>query len=192
MRLLAAAGVVALVVSFSPVTLWYSEFLAGPWTDPKGEILIVPSSDGGPDGLLGEFSYWRTVYAAWAWQQGGFQQVVLTGSPATCEPMRRYLRFEGVPESAIRMELASASTRENAVHTAAMLKDVPGRKVLLTSDFHLYRAQRAFLAAGLEVLPHPIPDALKRAQRRTIRWSVFLDLMVETAKIAYYRAQGWI
>lgn len=190
--LLALTGLAMLLVTFSPVTLWYTRLLAGPWNDPKGEVLIVPAADGGPGDLLGEFSYWRTVYAAWAWQSGGFRQVVLTGSRASCEPMRRYLLFEGVPEESIQMEVRSASTRDNGVHTERILRGVSGRKVLLTSDFHMFRAQRAFAAAGLNTLPRPIPDAGKRAQRWQARWGVFLELMVETGKIIYYRLRGWI
>jgi uncharacterized SAM-binding protein YcdF (DUF218 family) len=73
-----------------------------------------------------------------------------------------------------------------------MLRDTPERKVLLTSDYHMFRAFRAFQKAGLNVLSRPIPDARKRAARWLYRWWVFLDLSSETMKIVYYRARGWI
>lgn len=181
-----------LLVTVTPISAWYAALLAGPWGEPKGETLIVLSADGGPGTLLGEFSYWRTVYAAWTWQEGGFREIVLTGSPAACEPMRAYLLFQGVPPQAIRMELQSNNTRDNARHTAAMLRHSQGTKVLLTSDFHMFRAHRVFRQAGLETMPRPIPDAGKRAQRPLARWGVFLDLLQETGKIAYYAARGWL
>jgi hypothetical protein len=56
----------------------------------------------------------------------------------------------------------------------------------------MYRAQRAFKKAGLDVLPRPFPDVRKRAQAPLGRWEAFLDLTKETAKIAYYYLRGWI
>lgn len=106
--------------------------------------------------------------------------------------MRDYLIFSGVPEAAILVEAASRSTRENALEAAALLKDTPGSKVLLTSDYHMRRAYAAFAKAGLDVLPRPIPDARKRWQSWRERWMVACELAVETAKIVYYQLRGWI
>jgi len=97
-----------------------------------------------------------------------------------------------VPAQAIQIETQSRSTRENALYVKALLAGVPGRKVLLTSDYHMFRAHRAFKKAGLEVVPRPYPDAGKRASGWTGRWPAFLDLVRETIKIGYYYAHGWI
>jgi uncharacterized SAM-binding protein YcdF (DUF218 family) len=102
------------------------------------------------------------------------------------------MRCIGIPADAIAIESESRNTRENAVNTARLLGHVPGRKVLLTSDFHMFRARRAFLKAGLDVSSRPFPDVIKRAQRWRGRWGCFLDLIEETAKIAYYFIRGWI
>ena len=64
--------------------------------------------------------------------------------------------------------------------------------MLLTSDFHMYRAQRTFKKAGLDVLPRPFPDVRKRATSLLGRWEAFLDLTYETAKIVGYYVRGWI
>ena len=63
--------------------------------------------------------------------------------------------------------------------------------MLLTSDYHMFRARRAFRKAGLEVEPRPFPDADKRLNNWRARWQVVLDLGVETVKIVYYRVRGW-
>jgi len=42
----------------------------------------------------------------------------------------------------------SRSTRENALNTARLLAGDTGTLVLMTSDFHMYRALRAFRKAG--------------------------------------------
>ena len=65
-------------------------------------------------------------------------------------------------------------------------------KVLLTSDYHMYRAHRVFAKQGIQVEPRPIPDVLKRGAGWRGRWPAFLDLLTESAKILYYRARGWI
>lgn len=181
-----------LLVTTTPVNQWYSELLAGPWSEPKGDILIVLGADGPGGGIIGAESYWRSFYAVLVWREGGFRSIVLSGGRGAAESMRDFLLFEKVPADRILIENHSSSTRENAVFTAAMLRGVPGRKVLLTSDFHIYRSVRAFGKAGLDVTPRRIPDALKRNGQWMERWPVFLDLMAETAKIVGYRVRGWI
>ena len=76
--------------------------------------------------------------------------------------MGRFLTASGIPPDKILLETNSASTRENALFTAAMIQTLPGTKVLLTSDYHMFRARRAFEAAGLHVVPRPFPDVLKQ------------------------------
>ena len=106
--------------------------------------------------------------------------------------MRDFLVCQGVPQQAIQLESMSSSTRENALPAKQILARSEGRKVLLTSDYHMFRAHRAFNQVGLEILPRPYPDVRKRATRWIGRWAAFLDLMTETAKIIYYFARGWI
>ncbi len=71
-----------------------------------------------------------------------------------------------------------------------MLQGLPGRAVLLTSDYHVFRATRAFRKAGVAVLARPIPDARKRAANWDRRWDAFQDLVIETAKTGYYFLRG--
>ncbi len=146
--------------------------------------------------MIGESSYWRCVYAARAWKEGDFHQIVISGGGwqriSAAEAMREFLVSQGVPAEAIRLETHSRSTRENALDTKELLAGVPGRKVLLTSDYHMFRAYRAFRKVGLEVLPRPFPDVRKRAIRWRGRWPAFVELMEESLKIVSYYAHGWI
>ena len=137
----------------------------------------------------------RSLYAVRAYRERGFPLVVVSGgagSPAVASSMRDFLQSQGVPASVLRVEERSRSTRENAQYVSELLKATPGRKVLLTSDYHMYRALRAFHKAGLDVAPHPVPDAFKRSGTLEGRWAAFLDLAGESAKIGYYWARGWI
>jgi uncharacterized SAM-binding protein YcdF (DUF218 family) len=181
-------------VMFTPLAPWWARKLAGPWNDPSGDILIVLAGSGLEDGVLGESSYWRSVYAVRAYRQAPYAQVVVSGGGPTHPgvAMRDFLICQGVPADRIIVENRATSTRENALYVRQLLAQTPGRKVLLTSDYHMYRAQRAFTKAGLLTLPHPFPDAIKRSASRTERWPIFFDLSSEAAKSVYYFVRGWI
>jgi uncharacterized SAM-binding protein YcdF (DUF218 family) len=89
-------------------------------------------------------------------------------------------------------EWRSTSTRENAIETAKLIQDMPGKKVLLTSDFHMYRAIRVFRKLGIEVTPMPVPDVLRSTEHWNGRFPAFETMVVESVKIAYYGLRGWI
>ncbi|MDP3001083.1 MAG: YdcF family protein [Bryobacterales bacterium] len=195
LRGLAALGLLVLAVTFSPLTYWWASWLAGPWNDPSGEVLIVLAGDSIEGDFLGRSSYWRAVYAVLAWRQGVAGRVLISGGTPGAPlagQMRNFLVHSGVPAERIEMDPNSQSTRESALQCAARLRGIAGTKVLLTSDYHMHRAVRCFRAAGLDVAPRPIPDARKQYMRIEERWSVFLSLVKETAKIVYYRLRGWM
>jgi uncharacterized SAM-binding protein YcdF (DUF218 family) len=196
-RLLTALGLLMVLVSFTPLVSWWARLLAGRWDDPSGEVIVVLTGSGMDSLILGESSYWRAVYAVFVYQEGrGVRQIVLSGGGGEHAPsalaMQRFLEASGVPREIIRTETVSGSTRQSALEVTRMLRDTPGRKVLLTSDYHMLRAERAFRKAGLEIEPRPFPDAIKRATRWQGRWPAFLDLVTESAKIGYYFVRGWI
>jgi uncharacterized SAM-binding protein YcdF (DUF218 family) len=193
--ILAFIGALVLVVTFTPLVRWWAIQLAGPWDDPGGETLIVLAGSGGGDGVIGYGTYLRCQYAVFAWRQGGFRKLVVSGGPPEhpqANAMKNFLVSQGVPESAIVTEGRSHSTRENAEFSKSAFTSTDGNRVLMTSDFHMYRAVRVFRKSGITVLPRPIPDASKRSSSWLGRWPAFLDLCVETVKIGYYSAKGWI
>lgn len=180
------------LITFTPFVSWYARRLATSWNDPDGDILIVLA--GGAlesEGFPAEDTMLRCLYGVRAYRAGHFRQVIVAGFQ-TSRFMRNLLACDGVPGGIIEVEGASRSTRENALRTAALLRGVSGRVVLLTSDYHMYRAARAFHKAGLQVLEYPIPDAGKRGVWPQKRCMVFADEVLETVKILYYRARGWI
>jgi uncharacterized SAM-binding protein YcdF (DUF218 family) len=174
---------------------WWGRKLAGEWQDPKGDVLVVLGGAASQDGILAAGSYWRSAYAVRAYREDGFKRVVLSGhgNPDPIAPtMGNYLRGHNIPPEAITIEDRSRNTRENALRTREVLQGVTGTVVLLTSDYHMFRAYRVFRKAGLEVRPRPIPDVTKRSMGWKGRWPAFLDLAEETVKIGYYYARGWI
>ncbi len=193
---LALLGLVVVVVTLTPIDRWWADKLAGGWRHPQGDILIVlGGEESSDDGIIAWDTYVRSLYAVRAFREQGFPVIVTSGSgsPITeAAAMRDFLLSQGVPSSVVRMEDRSRSTRENAQNVAELLKGVSGRKVLLTSDYHIYRALRTFRKAGLEVAPWPVPDAFKHGSSVDERWSGFLDLVLETIKIGYYGVRGWM
>lgn len=189
--LCASIGFVFLLATLTPFVSWYGGKLAGPWNDPGGDTLIVLSGGDLADGFPAENTMLRCLYAVRAWRTGHFRKVVVSGAVIGGH-MRSLMAAEGVPAEAIVVENESLSTHESALAAARLLAGDAGSKVLLTSDYHMFRSARAFRKASLEIKPYPIPDARKRAVSLIRRWPAFLDEAVETAKIAYYSLRGWI
>jgi uncharacterized SAM-binding protein YcdF (DUF218 family) len=189
-RLLAALGLTVVLATVTPIDLWWAHAYSGPIEQPRGDILILLSAAADDHGLISFSSYWRARYALMAWRTGSFQKIVISGGggPGILD----FLVLQGVPREDIVAEWQSNSTRENGINTARLVATMPGKKVLLTSDFHMYRAIRVFRKLGVEVTPMPVPDVLKSAKHWNARFPDFETLVVESAKIGYYRLRGWI
>lgn len=191
----AALGVLVLVVTFTPLVRWWAYAYAHPWSDPQPGVLIVLGGAEGPRGMIGYDSYIRAEYALLDYQKIGFGTIILSGGGrerAVADNMRDFLQCEGIPAAVLKTESASMSTRENALLTARMLQGYVGNLILLTSDYHMFRAYRTFRKAGLNVIGNPAPDVIKRAGTWQGRWPAFLDLVTETLKIVYYKSRDWI
>lgn len=190
--------VLFLVIHFTPLVPWWAAQLAHPWNDSDGDILIVLANEQQSDDIIGLNSYWRSVYAVRAWRGGHFKAMVISGgSPkgvhrSMASVMGDFIICNGVPRDKVFLEEKSLTTRENALFTKEMIGNWPGTRVLLTSDYHTYRALRVFQAVGLPVLAHPFPDVMKQSNGILNRGPCFWGLCVETSKIAWYWAKGWI
>jgi uncharacterized SAM-binding protein YcdF (DUF218 family) len=191
--------IVLTVLYTSPLVPRVARWLTGDWEDAKGDVLIVLGGNQLSDGTLGLESYWRSVYAFWAFRDGGFKRVVITGGPNDNQPgpavarvMADFIVALGVPREDILLEEKSQSTRENALMTVPLVREMAGTKVLLTSDIHMRRARAAFARAGLNTVPAPVPDVRKRWNSWVNRWSCIFDVGVGLAKYGYYAARGWV
>jgi len=201
-RLLLITGAFFFLITCTPMDSWWATALAGPWDDPKGDVLILLTGAGMEDGIIGENSYWRAVYAERVYKAHEVSEVLITGGGAEKPPiaatMRDFMIGQGVPAEAIRVEVAANSTRDSAVNIARMIAAEPERYgnnrklVLMTSDYHMYRSARVFAKAGVKAAPRPIPDVRKRQARWLERVNLFGELVLETVKIVYYKVRGWI
>jgi uncharacterized SAM-binding protein YcdF (DUF218 family) len=136
------------------------------------------------------------VYAARAYREGGFKHILISGGPeqeiTVADAMANYLEAHAVPKEVIVLERTSSSTRENALNCIPILRRYPGTYVLMTSDYHMLRARKAFAKVGIPVLPRPVPDVEKRSGNFRGRWPAFEEVVLEHAKIAYYAMKGWL
>ncbi len=189
-RICAVIGFIFVLVTVTPLVTWWAEAYAGPIERPKGDVLILLSAANDDRGGISFSSYWRAREAIYAFQTGGFRKIVVTGGGGPC--ILEYLIAEGIPREAIVAEWRSASTRESGVEMARLLQAMPGKKVLLTSDFHMYRALRVFRKLDIQVTPMAVRDVIQSSAGWGGRFGGFETMMGETAGIVYYWLRGWI
>jgi uncharacterized SAM-binding protein YcdF (DUF218 family) len=189
-RLLAAIGLITVLAIATPIVSWWARAYSGPIERPRGDVLILLSAASDDRGGISYSSYWRAREAIFAWQTGGFKKIVISGGGGP--GIRNFLLAEGVPSDVIVAEWRSTSTRENGIETARLIQGIPGKRVLLTSDFHMYRALRVFRKLGIEVTPMAVPDVLHLTEHWNGRFSAFETMLVESVKIVYYTLRGWI
>ena len=103
----------------------------------------------------------RLVYATALYKAGKAPVILLTGGASPdnrpeAQQMRDILRVMGVPVQDMLLENQSRDTHDNAVYSAELLKARDMQRVLLvTSAFHMRRAEALFSRQGLEVVPAP-------------------------------------
>lgn len=77
---------------------------------------------------------------------------------------KHYAEKHGVPESAILIETASRSTKQNLDEAAALMRDYRLRSAIIVSDpLHMARALKYARAAGIAALGSPTPTTRFRS-----------------------------
>jgi uncharacterized SAM-binding protein YcdF (DUF218 family) len=195
---LAAIGLLLAAVTFSPLVGLWTGLLAGQPSVASGNVMVVlgGSTQVLSTGIvLDQPSYWMCEYAKTVYRQANFKRIIITdtgsaGTPVTVL-MADQLQLIGVAPDVIEIESKSNNLHEQAAAVKAMLGD-ESEAVLLTSDYRMFRASRAFTKAGIRVRPLPVGDASVRAEAGTLRWSVLFQLLNEQVKIVEYWARRWI
>lgn len=156
---------------------WFAKDLLMVETPPTyGNVLVV----------LGGGLEDRARYGAQLFCDGLASSVIVTGA-GDCIISRDYLTTGGVPPENIRLECDSRSTRENALHTAPILREMGARRVVLvTTWYHGRRAFTTFRDAvpemELSILctrPHLVED--RRPTFYSARW-----VFREYVKLGWY------
>jgi uncharacterized SAM-binding protein YcdF (DUF218 family) len=183
-----------LLITLTPVLRPWLFWLSTPWGGEVPEVVLVLGGDEQAPGLIGYSTYLRLHYAARFWRTGQIKRFVLSGGSSggrpLAEAMAEFLRGYGVPPEAMVLEDRSHSTWENIGNSKALLDALPGRKALLTSDYHMRRAIAVCRRQGLQIEPLTVPEGEKRLQAPLQRWPLLLTLGTETGKLIWYRAAG--
>ncbi len=198
--LLTTIGALFLIVVLTPVIALTTEVTEPDWYSGNGEVLVVLGgsmlvSGTGPQATLGYDSYLRCVYAAWIFRSHKFRYVVVSGGDGLANAMAKYLIDNGVDSRAILTERSAMTTLENAEFTHRILLAKYHRRkipmvVLLTSDYHAWRAKRTFQRNGVAARTIPIPDLIKRSSSYAYRPMGAFTLFSEWAKDIFYIASG--
>jgi len=193
-------AILLLVITFTPLDSAIASKLATDWYDGNGDVLVVLGGSmlvpgTGPQATLGYDSYLRTAYASWVLHSRRFTWVVVSGAGGLAQGMDKFLVQNGIPPGSILEEAQATSTFENASY----VKDLLARRhllapacriVILTSDFHSWRASRVFEKQGMRVRVIPVPDVLKRSSSRIYRWQGVFTLLNEFGKDLGYAVIG--
>lgn len=153
-------------------------------TDRARQADVIVVLGGGQSGTTR-----RTVHAVALYQQGYAPYIICSGGVAPDEWMSEAERCahaaerRGVPADAIILETASLSTEENAIESAAIMHERGWDDAILVSDdFHLWRAHWLFEKEGVQVWPSP---AQITVQSLSLRGHVIL-VMREIAATGWY------
>jgi uncharacterized SAM-binding protein YcdF (DUF218 family) len=175
--------------------------LGAVFADEPARWLVVRDPPGAVDVALvmaGDPGYERTRTAARLWKEGQVSLLIVTGgqpSPGdSASSMRDTAVALGVPESRIRLEEVSGSTREAMLAVQPLLEALDVRRVaVVSSPYHQRRACWAARRAleGVEVVSRPAdpsywsPEGWWRdpGSRRIV--------FGEYLKLAYYVLRGW-
>ena len=137
---------------------------------PERRAMIVLSAGIDPDELgtpamerLSDAALDRCIGAARIYRTYGFGHVILSGRDPALAPaelvggMADLMEALGVPREKILLETEALDTRENALFSARVVRDLQAtRVVVVTSALHMPRAVRWFERAGLRVIPAPV------------------------------------
>lgn len=179
-------------------------------------VAIVMGGFGSMNRETGQMTYVedradRLWEAICLYREGRVRQILITGDPtsiveddgsSTAELFLRYMEQLGVDREAFILEQQARNTRQNAVNTAALLKQksIAGRECLLiTSATHMDRSVRCFAKVGVrpDVMAVNLPDPPSHINHRAfypewaaaVKWETLLN---EKIGDLAYRLMGYV
>lgn len=159
-RILLILLVVALII---PTLLALAIFLYGQ-TDRavKSDLIIVLGAGTRPSGNPSVAHMRRVQHAASLYKKGMAPLILCTGGFTARNPKSEAgacagaLQQLGIPPSAILMEENSRSTEENAIEAKkVMMARNLATAILISDNYHLWRAEMLFKAQGIQVSLSP-------------------------------------
>lgn len=152
----------------------------------------------------------RIIHALELYKRGKIQKILISGGTGSLDrpdlteanELVKVLRLYNMPDEDIIVENESRNTYENAILSAGILKEKfpDGRFLLITSAFHLRRAQACFDKSGIETdvfstdfYTHPtsftIDSMIIPNEKAFVKWQT---LVREILGIFAYKLAGYI
>lgn len=144
----------------------------------------------------------RLTSALWLYRAGRVRRILISGGSGTvhakahteAQDLATLLRLAGVPNAAIILEEKSRNTRENALFTQQLVAARPelDTLILVTSAFHLRRAQGCFAKVGLR--PIAFPAGYRSTDRRATPdfWLVPSPEALMNFSLLTHEVAGWL
>lgn len=175
---LAAVGVLVVYVGVTFVQVW----LASRNDDAQKAAAIVVMGAAQWNGVPSPVLKGRLDHAVELYEQGMAPLIVVTGGKqagdATTQGMSgyQYLREQGVPEEAIKVEVAGTNSFEELSASALILEQagVGSDVVIVTDPYHALRA--AEIAEEVGMRPHVSPTDASTSARQLARETVAVSL----------------
>ena len=140
----------------------------------------------------------RLLHAQALYRAGKAPMIVVSGGSRSWEApeavlMAEILQQMGVPETSILQERVSRNTRENAQYTRDLLEKNGVKKVLLvTSAFHMRRAETMFRLAGVSVIPAATDYQVVNAPAVVPKWLPTVDDLQRTTYAIREYVAFWV
>lgn len=168
---LAGAAVIVFVVLLAVAAAWPEKFLLVEQKPEKADAIVVLGG-----GITTRVPRARELF------QEGFAPVIIVSGKGDGDEMRRWLINGNVPAAAVRAELKSENTWQNARFSVAVLRDLGAKRVILvTSWFHSRRALACFRKAAPEIEFISVPTVADRPEAHALtkkeRGSVFYEFI---------------
>ncbi len=132
----------------------------------RADVIVVLGAGVQRDNTPGLAMRRRVSHAADLWRDGYAPAIICTGGKPgnrtrseadACSEL--LIKEQGLPESAVFQEDQSRSTEENAMFTHVMMRAHGWNTAIVVSDnYHLFRAQRLFNNEGITVFTSPAPE----------------------------------
>ena len=217
---IAALGVAIIVIPALPITAdWMQhrlERLYPPVAStelPEADVIVVLGGGVSPAVPPRVYPHLNTaadrvLHAARLYQAERAPRLLVSGgtlpwhtdTPPEAHAMRNLLVQWGVPEEDIWMEPESATTYENARHTADLIREHDMERVLLvTSALHMHRALAVFCSANVPAVPAAIDYHITDGPRSVFDVVPSAEALARSTGAIHeyvgyvvYRLRGWI
>lgn len=171
--ILGGTTAVLIVAALSALIVWYGR------TDrarPADVIIVLGGGVAGTERrALHAAALYRQAYAPVVLCTGGAQPGSEWVEAAWCAEV---VQRAGVPPAAILLENTSHSTEENAVESAAIMRARGWTDaVLVSDDFHLWRANWLFEEQGIRAWPSPAQRTTGALPRRELPYAVLREIV---------------